>query len=568
MILTTPDGFILAANPKAENIFGYSEEELREIGVSGIIDTKDTKLSVFLEERRLKGNASTELTFLRKNGEKFLGLVSSHNFIDENGNEKNTNVIRDLNELKKLKLALNESEDHKQNLFENMREGYAYCKMLFDENDNPDDWIYLQVNKAFGRLTGLKNITGKRVTEAIPGIKELEPELFEIYGKVSLTGKPEKFEFYFKPLKIWLNVSVYMPEKEHFVAVFDNITDRIKANEELKSSQDKYHNLFDNAQIGIFRATIKEPIIVEMNKKIPEMSGYSKEELLSSDHNDKFVNPEEIPEIMAEIMSKGFINDREMSIFTKSGEVRVALVSLKLYPDEGYFEGTVRDITDRKQLEEQLKKSLQEKDMIIKETHHRVKNNLMIISSLLNLQSRHIKDKETVDILMESQNRARSMALIHEKLYQSSDLKRIDFGEYIESLSKELFHTYAANPSIIKIKSNVEPISLDINTAIPLGLIVNEIVTNSLKHAFPEGQEGEINIDFHPNNNYYEFTVKDNGIGFPTDLDFQNTNSLGLQMITSLTDQIDGKIELNKGHGTEFKITFKEIKYKERIYET
>ncbi|HSQ02347.1 MAG TPA: PAS domain-containing protein, partial [Methanobacterium sp.] len=259
IILTTPEGFILAANPKAEEIFGYSENELQEIGVSGITDAKDTKFSVFLEKRRHKGNASTELTFLRKNGEKFLGLVSSHNFIDENGNEKNSNVIRDLNELKKLKLALNESEDHKQNLFENMREGYAYCRMLFDKNGNPDDWIYLQVNKAFDQLTGLKNITGKRVTEAIPGIKESEPELFEIYGRVALTGNPERFEFYFKPLKMWLNVSVYMPKKEHFVAVFDNITERIKADEELKNNQEKYHNLFDNAHVGIFRATIKEP---------------------------------------------------------------------------------------------------------------------------------------------------------------------------------------------------------------------------------------------------------------------------------------------------------------------
>jgi two-component sensor histidine kinase len=188
-----------------------------------------------------------------------------------------------------------------------------------------------------------------------------------------------------------------------------------------------------------------------------------------------------------------------------------------------------------------------------------VKNNLMIISNLLYLQSSYIKDKESQDIFKESQNRARSMALIHERLYHSADLKRMDFGDYIRSLSTELLHTYEVDPGLIKLKINVEDIFLDINTAIPLGLIVNELVTNSLKHAFPEGNSGEINVDFHPIDDYYEFTVKDNGVGFPEDIDYQNTESLGLQIVTSLTDQIDGEITLDRNNGTKFKITFKEL---------
>ena len=221
--------------------------------------------------------------------------------------------------------------------------------------------------------------------------------------------------------------------------------------------------------------------------------------------------------------------------------------------------GTLSDITERINAEKEIKKSLEEKELLLKEIHHRVKNNLMIISSLLNLQSSYIKDKESQDIFKESQNRARSMALIHERLYQSTDLKRIDFGEYITSLANELFHTYVADPSLIELKINVEDIFLDINTAIPLGLIVNELITNSLKHAFPDGISGEINVDFHPIDAHYEFIVKDNGIGFPEDIDYQNTESLGLQMVTSLTDQIDGEMKLNRNNGTEFKITFKEL---------
>ena len=134
------------------------------------------------------------------------------------------NSESDLNELKKLELALKDSEKQYHNLFENMIDGYAYCKMLFDETNHPIDWIYIEVNKAFEQLTGLKNIKGKKVSEAIPEIIKLEPELFETYGRVTLTGIPESFQLYFKPLKIWLHISVYRPETEHFVAVYENIT--------------------------------------------------------------------------------------------------------------------------------------------------------------------------------------------------------------------------------------------------------------------------------------------------------------------------------------------------------
>jgi two-component sensor histidine kinase/CheY-like chemotaxis protein len=219
----------------------------------------------------------------------------------------------------------------------------------------------------------------------------------------------------------------------------------------------------------------------------------------------------------------------------------------------------IEDITERKKMEDEIKQSLDEKETLLKEIHHRVKNNLIVICSLLNLQADYVKDKASYEMFMESKNRAKSMALIHERLYQSTDLKRIDFGDYIRTLSTELFRTYAGDYGLIELKINVENIFLDINTAIPLGLIVNELITNSLKHAFPEGMKGKINVDFQQKDNHYEFTVKDNGIGFPEDLDFRNTDSLGLQIVNTLTNQIDGEIELNRSHGTEFKITFKEL---------
>ncbi len=221
-----------------------------------------------------------------------------------------------------------------------------------------------------------------------------------------------------------------------------------------------------------------------------------------------------------------------------------------------------RDITERKKMEDELRISLEEKEMLLREIHHRVKNNLMIISSLLNLQSRYIKDKQVLDVFKDSQNRARSMALIHDRLYQSSHLKRIDIGDYIQTLAGDLFRTYATDPTRIKLNFDIEEVMVDINTMIPLGLIVNELLSNSLKHAFPEEREGHIDIGFHSQDHSYQLIVSDNGVGFPEDINYQDTKSLGLRLVNILTDQIDGTIKLKREHGTNFIIEFKEKQYR------
>ena len=211
----------------------------------------------------------------------------------------------------------------------------------------------------------------------------------------------------------------------------------------------------------------------------------------------------------------------------------------------------------RRQAEEQLKASLAEKEALLKEIHHRVKNNLQIISSLLSLQADYLQDNQAIEIFKDSQNRIESMALIHEKLYQSKNLARIEISDYIQDLVTNLVCSYQGNSNTITFNINIEDILLSIDTAIPCGLIVNELVTNSLKHAFPSNETGEIRIDLHLNaNNKLTLIVSDNGIGFTKNYDFQNTESLGLQLVNALTHQMEGTIELNVDGGTEIKITF------------
>ncbi|GAI89221.1 unnamed protein product, partial [marine sediment metagenome] len=196
------------------------------------------------------------------------------------------------------------------------------------------------------------------------------------------------------------------------------------------------------------------------------------------------------------------------------------------------------DITERKRAGDQIKASLKEKEVLLREIHHRVKNNLQIISSLLNLQSRYIKDKQVLHVFQESQDRIKSMVLIHKKLYQSKDLARIDFAEYVRSLIADLFRSYKADYGLITLKTNIDNVFLGIDTAIPCGLIINELISNSLKYAFPEGGQGEIRIELHPEKEgKFTLIVSDSGVGFPKDLDFRNTESLGLQLACTLVDQ-------------------------------
>lgn len=217
---------------------------------------------------------------------------------------------------------------------------------------------------------------------------------------------------------------------------------------------------------------------------------------------------------------------------------------------------------DLKRSNEKIISSLQEKEVLLREIHHRVKNNMQIISSLLYHQMESVKDTRLSNALMESQNRITSMSLIHEKLYQSSDLNLINFKDYIDDLAVGLFQAYGVNMGIIKLNLNVEEISMDIDHAIPAGLIINELITNSIKYAFPEGRKGMIYITSRLiNDKMVEIVIGDNGIGIPENLDFRNTRTLGLHLVTTLVEnQLHGNIDLHKNKGTEFAIQFRGMK--------
>jgi PAS domain S-box-containing protein len=209
--------------------------------------------------------------------------------------------------------------------------------------------------------------------------------------------------------------------------------------------------------------------------------------------------------------------------------------------------------------QQKIRASLREKEVLLQEIHHRVKNNMQIISSLINLQSSNIKEGPILKTLKSTQNRVKSMALIHERLYESKNFSRVDFNEYVQSLSNHLLHSYGVPVGSIRIKTDIENVFLDINTAIPCGLIINELVSNSLKHGFQDSKEGEITVSMRSlNKNAVELIVSDNGVGIPADINFRTTESLGLHLVFILAEeQLHGGIQLDRTKGTSFRIKLK-----------
>lgn len=235
------------------------------------------------------------------------------------------------------------------------------------------------------------------------------------------------------------------------------------------------------------------------------------------------------------------------------GFISFILLPVSLFLQNWAFVYSQKDFIKEHQ---KLLSSLEEKEILLKEIHHRVKNNLQIIYSLLGLQTKYVKDDIYLEMLRESQQRIKSMAIIHEKLYQSNDLSKIDFYDYINDLTGYLYETYRHNNNL-KIEINVEKIFLDIDTAIPCGLIINELFSNTLKHAFPDNREGLIKVIFITENDYYLLCISDNGIGFSSDFNIRKSDSLGLKLVNSLVKQIRGNLEVISNNGLEFKITFR-----------
>nr|WP_243687206.1 PAS domain S-box protein [Methanobacterium formicicum] len=357
-----------------------------------------------------------------------------------------------------------------------------------------------------------------------------------------------------------------------------DITLRKKAEKALQDSEEKYHTLFESNPTYTILVSL-EGSILDVNSAASEFAGISSQELIGKNFPELqiFPNEEDIKFQRSKFLlalQGETIKPFQYQLIDYKGNyswVESQLVPIKKDGEINSILVISKDITERKKAMDGLERMVDEKNILIKEIHHRVKNNMQIISSLLNLQSQHLKADEqfAVSILKESQNRVKSMAMIHENLYQSKDFTHIKFEDYITRLVYELFYSYSGDADKIRLVVDVDDVNLNMETAVPCGLIVSELFTNSVKYAFPEGREGEIRVSLKQEpgkDDAREFilTVSDDGVGFPPDLDYRNTETLGLELVNSLTCQIDGNISLDLTQGTKFTVKFKELRYKKK----
>lgn len=368
-----------------------------------------------------------------------------------------------------------------------------------------------------------------------------------------------------KSTKTWAEDSIIMLKMVG--EIFGNALERKRVEQALRVSEERYIRAINAGKVGIWEWNIKtNEIYIDPN--LQAMLGYTEQETPKY-YNDwlNFVHSEDV-ELVKNALNAYLTGitpkyEIEHRMLHKDGSCIWFLSrGTLLYDFQGnkcFIAGSNTDITARTQAEHQLKISLKEKEILLKEIHHRVKNNLQIISSLLRLQTRYINDSQTLEVFQDSHNRVRAMAIIHENLYQSHDLTKIEFSDYVRCLTNNLLRSYGVIAGI-NIDLNInQKISLKIDTVISCGLIINELVSNSIKHAFLNSKPGEIHIELlEIAHNQYSLIVRDNGVGLSKDIDFYKNQSLGLQLVWSLVEQLEGIITFNTSLGTSFTITFSE----------
>jgi PAS domain S-box-containing protein len=358
-------------------------------------------------------------------------------------------------------------------------------------------------------------------------------------------------------------IAVALENAHLYQSVQQELHERMQAEQELRVERDRAQRYLDIASV-ILVAIDGYGMITLMNRKGHEILQYAEGELLGQNWFDTC-----LPAVVRESVRTTFLqlmcgdavaaSYYENAVITKTGEERlIAWHNTLIHDDAAKIIGTLssgEDITQRRRAEGQIKASLAEKEVLLREIHHRVKNNMQVMISLLNLQANQLPDSQTRAALLESQNRIRSMALVHESLYQSANLSQVNFQDYLYKLLSYLQTVYVIKPSI-RLNLESEPISLSVDQAIPCGLIVSEMVSNAIKHAFPGERSGTVTVHLNKVEQRNRLTVSDDGIGIPADLDIYHTSSLGMQLITILTNQLDGELELVRQGGTTFQITF------------
>ncbi|MCX6692421.1 MAG: PAS domain S-box protein [Methanoregula sp.] len=566
LILDADTGQIVEVNPYSTTMLGFSRDQflgkkIWEIGVfKDIVANKDN----FEELQRKEYIRYEDLPLETADGRNIAVEFVSNVYRVNNKKVIQCN-IRDITARKLVEEALNATETRYRRLFETAQDGI----LILDA----DTGQIVEVNPFLIAMLGFSRdqFLGKKLWEIglfkdivanKDNFGELQRKEYIRYENMPLEtadGRHIAVEFI-------SNVYTVNNTKVIQCNIRDN-TDRKLAEEALRQKNEEMDGYFTYT-LDLLCIADADGHFRRLNREWESALGYSPTELEGKRFLD-FVHPDDMKAslgAMAELKAGKQVLQFTNRYRHRDGSYR--WIEWRLFPAGDLIYGSARDITERKMMTDLVEASLAEKETLLREIHHRVKNNLQIISSLLSLQINKISDPRTIEALKDSQTRVMSMALVHEHLYRGEDFSRIDLSDYIHALGTNLFQSYKAADERIQFEQEIPEINVDINTAIPLGLIINELITNSLKYAFKEKKDGLLSITATEDAQSLNIIVRDNGSGIPEGITLENQTSLGLRLVSRLTSQLHGTVVIDSSEGTKFVFTFAkpaEIPGKERL---
>jgi PAS domain S-box-containing protein len=485
-------------------------------------------------------------------------------------------------DIRKLKISIevalykkqmeNKLKQSQENYYQTIFENTGAATVIIEENK-----LISLVNVEFTSLTGYskEEIEGKMEWTDIFSQDDIS-WMKEYHGlrRINPDYAPRNYEARIvtrngtvKP--VHLTVAM-IPGTEKSMASILDITELRRSKIAIKESQERFKSIFDNAAEAIILFDCQGNI-VESNGKVKGIFGFKNKEIIGQNFLEiglmMGMDYEEAQMILNDLISGNELKQVEWVLKNKEGKTIIFRVRPSLIKTKNSVIGILlimEDITELKIVENSLKNSLEEKEVLLREIHHRVKNNLQIISSLLSLQRLQVEDQQTADILWECQGRVRAMAMIHENIYQSHDIGSINFQKYVEMLLYDIFNLYRVNKESVKLDTLIGSVEMGIETAMPCGLVINELATNSIKHAFPQGN-GNIRIELKTDDDLHILIFEDDGIGLPENLDPLKSKKLGLMVVNTLVNQLNGEMEIDRTNGTKFIIKFRELPYNMRV---
>jgi len=565
-IYDTETLMIIDANAAMIDSYGYTTDELTSMTIGDIRPSEDvSKVLENVTDLRSKQVYLGIWRHTKKDGSVIDVEVTSGDFPMQNRPARLV-LCNDVTEKVRIQKALEESEEEYRQLFE-----HNPLPLFVTDQETLE---ILNVNQAT-----LDHYGYEKEEMLNLNVKDIRPpedveRVIRTFQDIVPVKKAGVFRHLKKDGTIMLMditaIEINYKGRKARLALCNDVTEELQTREALEESEIKFRSIVESSPMGIYIYQLDDMdrlIFSGANPAADRIQGIEHSQFIGLTLEEAFpgLTNTEIPSRFQEVCLSGkpwhseqvdYEDDQISGAFEvyafQTGQRAMSVMFLEITEKKKAAEALLKS-------EEQLRASLGEKEILLKEIHHRVKNNLQVISGLLDLQAHHIGDPTAREIYKESQNRVVTMALIHEELYQSANLSQVDFADYIRNLCENLMISYGADKDRIKLDIRTEKTEMVADTAIPCGLIINELITNSLKHAFPGERSGTISLSFKQlKNKDFQLTVSDDGVGIPEDVDITRTNTLGMQLVTVLVGQLGGTLKVKRRDGIRFTIRFKE----------